>query len=294
MIAIVSVVAAIAVVGGCVCYRNKQNSENEGGAKEDKKLQAKREKQSRMALASTRKRKLEAFAAASDDLDLCQIRSLHFVLDEIKLDSLVFSEANTKVRNVRHALMALCVNWHYGDQDWFDALEFEDDQCLWAKHDIDKTMIYDACEQVAIQRTLLHVTRSTDIISQIICALLSVKFRDCHVRCCEYILKTLKQTFANVTNIMAGAAADTTLSMCPEAGSVSGDLATREVRLQEVEDVPATSSETEPRQHPTRFNKNLNQNDKTAIEDHKDTDKKCRLAADQGEAKVDFYSFQSC
>jgi len=38
MIAIVSVVAAIAVVGGCVCYRNKQNSENEGGAKEDKKL----------------------------------------------------------------------------------------------------------------------------------------------------------------------------------------------------------------------------------------------------------------
>jgi hypothetical protein len=40
MIAIVSVVAAIAVIGGCVCYRNKQMNENinEGGAKEDKKL----------------------------------------------------------------------------------------------------------------------------------------------------------------------------------------------------------------------------------------------------------------
>lgn len=37
MIAIVSVVAAIAVVGGCVCYRNNKD-DKEGGAKEDKKL----------------------------------------------------------------------------------------------------------------------------------------------------------------------------------------------------------------------------------------------------------------
>jgi hypothetical protein len=33
-----SVVAAILIVGGCMCYRNKQKNENEGGAKEDKKL----------------------------------------------------------------------------------------------------------------------------------------------------------------------------------------------------------------------------------------------------------------
>jgi hypothetical protein len=31
MIIIVSVVAVFTVIGGCVCYRNKQNSENEGG-----------------------------------------------------------------------------------------------------------------------------------------------------------------------------------------------------------------------------------------------------------------------